>query len=278
MPGTAEDPVRIGPFKRLKEVHWNTIKYIAIRCIHRALYSGVETGSSGSVPAFDPDTDIPIPAVDWEQTFIVWSGSDGAPTERISESSYDIQQFEGTRYFFDAYGMRSTEGADWGGLDAEEVEVEGIPSAVFTFIATITSGEGHPLDNPVFPADGLFSGGAWDYTAGGVPDVKIPGTFGVTPGTYFDEAPSADFVIGNNAVWDESFYWGNQTPGPLIGYGAYTSASPTELYRKAWDSAGIVATFRGKAFRGVAMHHPDGDVANGLWVLLERSPADDGTA
>ncbi|TPJ34263.1 hypothetical protein [Mesorhizobium sp. B2-6-5] len=267
MPGSIANPVMIGPWHRIVSVHWNSIRYIALRCIWRTLYAGQLVSSSGSVPAFDPASDVEIPAADWLQTYIVFATDEGAATVEVHETSYELEQF-GTRYFSAAYAMR--EGSGWGPLEEAEVDASGIPHAEFTFVETITTGEGHTLFNVVFP-DADPNG--WQTSAGGRPDIEIPEAVGVSPGQHFDKAPSADWVISHNAVYTQSFYWGHQTPGPLIGYGAYASPQTTEFYRKTWNAADIVTVYKGKAFRGVAINFDDN--VGGLWVLCERSKSDD---
>ncbi|MER8745842.1 hypothetical protein NKH54_22560 [Mesorhizobium sp. M1004] len=259
MAGTAEDPVRIGPFARIISVHWDVLTHL---CFYVTVSAAFQDNTSPvPLPPIPPTPDRPtIPDADWQLAWYDVPSDHFAGVQYVGTFTLALDYVGGSQPH-DARVRRSSGHGGWVGVDTAKVE---IPGGLPDMADTLTWGAQDKLVNPFYgtPSQG------WQMTPGGAGDGKhVPDQ----PSLSFDSDPSPTLRLALNAVYTESPYWASG-PHLSISFGANTSAAD-EIVDKTFGGSGLVATYQNKTFHAVAtaLDEPNGR----LWVLCERSPSDD---
>ncbi|MDK1386387.1 hypothetical protein QN224_13305 [Sinorhizobium sp. 8-89] len=250
MPGSADNPVVLDPFRTIIEVGWNSVTHLAFYVEVGRDFENNSFADRPPIPADPPD----IPPGDWGTTWITNVYNGGTLTESVL--------YIGSGGPHAPHIYRSSSG--WQSAGAVPID-GGLPP----FTDSVTYGALDHLWNPFF---GPLFEDLWKMTPGGSgAGLTVPGE----PDITFDSNTSPHAFINHNAIYTGAPYWG-EGPGSSFDFGAYTAAQETAIIDLPYPAGDIVARYSGRAFRGcsTAFHDP-GSGPKRLWILCERSPDDD---
>ncbi|MER8744186.1 hypothetical protein NKH54_13990 [Mesorhizobium sp. M1004] len=246
MPGTAEDPVRLGPFERIISVHWGN-RYFAIQVRLVGNFLGYDPiPCSPHVQTIDLNTDGP------------WTGNGlktyyGGYYPSAFEPVSDEDKIQNALI----YGGGGWHGIAWGGYG-----VAGLPD---------------------WPTGGQTGFANWTYANpadGSLPQLRA-GSALATPfdipvplegGPIFDEGLDVAMVskvdtFTGGQVCTEIFL----NPGVFTLYSLRTTDSSSEV-EMTYPADSITITYHGKTYEAVATKLIS---TQRLWILCERSPSGD---
>ncbi len=250
MPGSAGDPVRLDPFRRIVEVGWGAMTHLAFSIAIDVNYS--------RDAVFDPPPDPGLgnrPVITAEQYVSGWAqqfftaGSETYDFQKSATSPVEVRAFRSGR---------------WVAISAASMVIDGgLPPFSHTSTSDIVS----VFTNDYFP---LHSSphGLWTLTPGGAGGgLHVPGR----PDKPFAYGTSPKVYMEYNAIRTEGDYWAS-TPGLGVQFGSMSAHQVTPIIDKVYPVSGMLVRYRGKAFRGVATAVANAD---DLWILCERSAADE---
>ncbi|TIM09127.1 hypothetical protein [Mesorhizobium sp.] len=256
--GSLARPVQLDPFQNIVNVHWNTMTHIAFK---------VHVKSSVSVVN---------PGVEWAGEFYelitgLEDDTDYLGTSELVYGNEPVNTFQGWN------------GHAWGPI--ADPTIDGLPSL----------------------SGSAASYGAWSYTAfkdiadpptvADVPRAKWDDASGAGTGLFIPDIDSTEFKTGAagihleaSAFTGDPHFEGTVTPWPgppneVFWAAPFNHGATTPIAPLAFDISNIVAVVDGKAFRAMASApvttmEPEPSIlvaGSVLWVLCERSPADDPT-
>jgi len=251
MPGSADNPVILDPFRTIIEVGWNNATHVAF---YIEAAPGFVNDSSQAYPPIPEDLPV-IPTGDWATIWKQVINNIGTLTQSVG--------YVGSGGPHGPYVYRANE---WHAVDVSDIPIDGgLPD----FSQSVTYGVLDHFWNEFF---GDLYEDFWKMTSGGSGGgLAIPGD----PSITFDSDTSPHAYLNHNALYTETPYWA-EGPGSSIDFGAYSAAHETVIIDQAYPAGDIVVRYKTRAYRACATAFQDpGAGTKRLWILCQRSPSDD---
>jgi len=256
--GSKANPVDLGPFSRIVEVHWNTAKYVAISVqLTRAFHARTEACSGG-----DPS---PVPS----------RYSAGYITEASFYYANESSQIS------DAYAITSKGGAT--ALERSAVTVTGLPNWLKTDFEAFSSwayeADGASLSGDSGTDIGAeFPGCWWQQPVGGDLGVTVPHS-----ALHFLDAHAADFAMRGFAFTTGPSCYLDTLTGLEFMF-AQRAGALSDFGAKSFSITDVSIQWKSHTYKAIGLQiaqteedqptdFPDSAVAQHpglLWILAER--------
>lgn len=247
MSGNAEDPARIGPFKKIIEVHWGKVTHVAFSIVMAVTADDNTTNSPPPDPG--PSGRLHVTLDDFHNVYVLFGWTDGT-------FNHDYDYLVTTQ----PTNWQILRGETWSGPSLDDVEIPG--------------------GLPPFSGGGVLgpfqSGGPdnilWALTPdGSSSDIKVPGN----PLVTFDWDTHPLFRYRHTIVATDGPVW-IDTTDLSVNYAAPAAPGIDDLFSDSYPAPELV-TYKNKAFRLCATAGIPSSIVT-LWLLYARSPDDDPTA